>query len=290
MAGPSSPPGPRDAVNVNTATADLLRKSVPKVGSVLAQRIVDFRDQNGPFKSVDDLMNVPGIGRRLAESLIPPAPDESQVVSVRHGTLRPPWGTPILSGSPDGVTSPKEKMEASEGSTADSEHMNVGRSEGEAGSESERAPRSVSVAPPARPKNGALKVAALAVAVVAGLCIGIWANTQSVKRPTRELAERIDVTRSETQLARSELDKQRGELLRTQDEVKALTARVDTESAERKADQTKVARDVSTLHDTVKKANQSNDARIQRLRETLTEIELYHGANIAHPAGQPRSH
>jgi competence ComEA-like helix-hairpin-helix protein len=270
MVGPSSPPAARESVDVNTATADLLRKSVPKVGAVLAQRIVEFRAQNGPFKSIDELMNVPGIGRRLAESLIPPPPDESQVMNLRHATLPPPWGTPIVSGSPESPTPQSDEKEP----PAD---------EKEPPADSGRLSISVSTAPSPRPKTGAFKVAALAVAVVAGLCIGIWANTQSVKRPTRELSERIEVTRTETEHARSDLDQQRGELQKTQDEVKALEARVDAEAAERKADQAKVAHDVSTLHDAVKKTTQSNEARIQRLRETLTEIELYHGANIAHP-------
>ena len=67
-----------------------------------------------------------------------------------------------------------------------------------------------------------------------------------------------------------------------------LTELVYAESAERKADQARITHDVTTLHDTVKKTSVSNDARIQRLRETLVEIELYHGANIAHPVA--RSH
>jgi competence protein ComEA len=274
MAGPSSPPGAREPVDVNTATAELLRKSVPKVGAVLAQRIVEFREQNGPFKSIDELMNVPGIGRRLAESLIPPAPDESQIVSVRQNTLPPPWGTPRSSTNPNLPPPPADEKAAAPDSSP---------APGSISAPPAPAAAANATATPPRSKTGAIKLAALSFAVVAGLCIGIWANTQSVKRPTRELSERIDVTRTETEQARSELEKQRGELLRTQDEVKALSARVDAESADRKADHAKITHDVSSLHDTVKKTNQSNEARIQRLRETLTEIELYHGANIAHP-------
>jgi competence protein ComEA len=48
-------------VNLNTATLDQL-ESLPGIGEVLGQRILDYRQQHGPFKAVDDLLNVSGIG------------------------------------------------------------------------------------------------------------------------------------------------------------------------------------------------------------------------------------
>ncbi len=48
-------------VPVNRATATEL-ETLPGVGPVLAGRIVAFRDQNGPFGTVEDLLGVPGIG------------------------------------------------------------------------------------------------------------------------------------------------------------------------------------------------------------------------------------
>ncbi len=48
-------------VHVNQATAADLER-LPGVGPVLAQRIVDHRDDDGPFQSVEDLLDVPGIG------------------------------------------------------------------------------------------------------------------------------------------------------------------------------------------------------------------------------------
>jgi len=54
-------------VNVNTATLDEL-ETLPGIGEVLGQRIIDYREQHGPFKSVQDLLNVSGIGdKRLAD-------------------------------------------------------------------------------------------------------------------------------------------------------------------------------------------------------------------------------
>ena len=54
-------------INLNTATLDQL-ESLPGIGEVLGQRILDYREQHGPFHSVEDLLNVSGIGpSHLAE-------------------------------------------------------------------------------------------------------------------------------------------------------------------------------------------------------------------------------
>lgn len=59
-----------DLINLNTADAALL-ETLPGIGPVLAQRIVDYRDQNGPFRSVDDLEDISGISARLIDELRP---------------------------------------------------------------------------------------------------------------------------------------------------------------------------------------------------------------------------
>ena len=56
------------AINLNLATADEL-EDLPGVGPELAQRIVDWRDANGRFSTVDDLLNVAGFGDKKLEAL-----------------------------------------------------------------------------------------------------------------------------------------------------------------------------------------------------------------------------
>ncbi|WP_443031283.1 helix-hairpin-helix domain-containing protein [Streptomyces sp. 3214.6] len=62
-AGAGMGAGPSVPVSLNTATVDQL-DSLPGVGPVLAQHIVDYRAQHGGFRSVDELREVNGIGER----------------------------------------------------------------------------------------------------------------------------------------------------------------------------------------------------------------------------------
>ena len=60
----------RGMVNVNSANATQLAL-LPRVGPSVAERIVDYRKQNGPFKKPEDLMLVQGIGEKTFQLLKP---------------------------------------------------------------------------------------------------------------------------------------------------------------------------------------------------------------------------
>ncbi len=55
-------------VNLNTATVAEL-DTLPRIGPMMAQRIIDFREANGNFATVDDLRGVTGIGEKTFEGL-----------------------------------------------------------------------------------------------------------------------------------------------------------------------------------------------------------------------------
>lgn len=55
-------------ININTADIDLLQ-TINGVGESLANKIIDYRKQNGKFKSIEDLKNVSGIGEKKFEDI-----------------------------------------------------------------------------------------------------------------------------------------------------------------------------------------------------------------------------
>jgi competence protein ComEA len=54
---------PAGVVNLNTASATDL-EGLPGIGAKTAAKIVDYRQKNGPFKKIEELMNVQGIGEK----------------------------------------------------------------------------------------------------------------------------------------------------------------------------------------------------------------------------------
>jgi len=57
-------------VNLNTATVAQL-ETLPGIGKATAERILEYRKQNGSFKKVEDLMNVRGVGEKSFLKLKP---------------------------------------------------------------------------------------------------------------------------------------------------------------------------------------------------------------------------
>lgn len=61
----AQPAGP---ININTATAAEL-ETLPRIGPVTAQKIVEYREQHGPFQSIEDIKRVSGIGDATFEAI-----------------------------------------------------------------------------------------------------------------------------------------------------------------------------------------------------------------------------
>lgn len=62
---PDAEPFLIDINSADEAALDLL----PGIGSAYAQRIVEYRTQNGPFQTIEDIMNVSGIGEKKFEAM-----------------------------------------------------------------------------------------------------------------------------------------------------------------------------------------------------------------------------
>ena len=61
---------PTTPININTATQAQF-ESLPGLGAKVAQRIIEYRQKNGNFKKIEDLMNVKGIGEKSFLKLKP---------------------------------------------------------------------------------------------------------------------------------------------------------------------------------------------------------------------------
>lgn len=56
-----------DTVNINSADAETLQKVLVGIGNAKAAAIVAYREENGPFTSIDELIEVKGIGKAILE-------------------------------------------------------------------------------------------------------------------------------------------------------------------------------------------------------------------------------
>lgn len=55
-------------LDINAATVQQLQ-DLPGIGEIIAQRIVDYREKNGSYHTVDDLLNVEGIGEKKLQAI-----------------------------------------------------------------------------------------------------------------------------------------------------------------------------------------------------------------------------
>ena len=90
------------AVNVNTASRAEL-ESLPEIGPAKAQAILDWRQQHGPFKSVDELKNVPGIGDKTLATIRKDVATSGPTSLPAHAGKPAPAGKPATPGAKPAV-------------------------------------------------------------------------------------------------------------------------------------------------------------------------------------------
>jgi len=66
-APPAAAPAP-DRIDINTAGVEAL-VTLPGIGKSYAERIIAHREKHGPFKKVEDLLEVPGIGEKTFQKI-----------------------------------------------------------------------------------------------------------------------------------------------------------------------------------------------------------------------------
>jgi competence protein ComEA len=69
-AASGAPAAVKGPININTATAADF-ETLPGIGARTAARIIEYRQKNGPFKKIEELMNVRGIGEKSFLKLKP---------------------------------------------------------------------------------------------------------------------------------------------------------------------------------------------------------------------------
>jgi len=75
------------AFNLNTCTSDDLVKNIPDCSRDLAESIVEFRNKNGSFNKLEDLLDVPGITRAAYTNLTGEAPPENRMMMTLNELL-----------------------------------------------------------------------------------------------------------------------------------------------------------------------------------------------------------
>jgi competence protein ComEA len=70
VAGIAASSQPSGVVNINTASSQEL-ELLPRVGPALAGRIIEYREANGPFKTIEEILVVKGIGESSFQKLEP---------------------------------------------------------------------------------------------------------------------------------------------------------------------------------------------------------------------------
>ncbi len=315
----STPP----CVDLNAAGRDELVSSLPGIGPALADRIIAFREGNGPFSDPTDLARVPGIGPRRAERLSArlsarpsrpsPAADGGEVEPPSTDPAAPGGvfifdSDPVIRPEPFGFASAAPGKAAAVPRVATPAETLEGASSEPDGDDPTAEDGSVAVASSVDtpqldervlPRAGRRYATMVAMALF-GLVVGgvgavhserkaVAVVRQAVDHDVRAL--RVDESKTEGEVARQagELARQAAELAATR---QALAAAVEAQTAaaakaEGRAD--RISQEVAEISERARRAQARTDARVYRLDEAVTLIDWATMGGAARATAGPAS-
>ena len=271
------------SVDLNTAGMEELVATLPGIGPALAERIIAFRQERGPFASPSDLALVPGIGARRAERL------SSRVSAL---ATHPPEASSSGAHADDaraGVfvfdSEPKLRPDpfASEATPPSVEPARAEAAEPVGELPEEQSPEPVEAVAAPHPGASARRWkqhVVTSVMVALGLIGGAVGAVQSERKAVGTAREDVRSLRVDESAMRAEVSRQAAELARQAADLattrQALAAAVDAQAAaaataEARSD--RIARDVADLADKTRRAQARTDTRVYRLDEAVKLID-----------------
>jgi competence ComEA-like helix-hairpin-helix protein len=256
-------------VDLNTACIDDLC-SVPGIGPSLAQRIVSFRAENGPFSDPSELLRVPRIGSRIAARV-------SERVAIYGRTSSAPGSEPgSESGSEPGSES---AIPHALGTFASPPPPNV-TVEGDAPEPTIAPPPSVPapqvdvVARIERRHKAGLGVVCV-LATMTGLFGGYCLTQATARHASGPVTQVVPVAtvEAEHREIRVELERQAADLSSTTAAIAKVAARQTAFEAETHASQAHLTQDMSDLAERTRKAQARTEAKVYKLNEAMKLID-----------------
>jgi competence ComEA-like helix-hairpin-helix protein len=246
-------------VDLNEADVEDL-SSLPGIGPTLAQRIVSYRAEYGPFSDASELVKIPRIGSRIAARLSErvsafgrlPGSDPALPLSLGTFGCPPPANVTIESSSRELTPAPaNDKVEkpAAKASPASTEIV----------SRMERRHR--------------LGLAAVCVlASMTGL-FGGYCLSQSTNHAAVAPMARVAQVEAEHQGIRAQLDRQAADISSTTAAVSKVVTRQAAFETETHAAQARVTQDVMDLSERTRRAQAKTDSKVYRLGEAMKLID-----------------
>jgi competence ComEA-like helix-hairpin-helix protein len=241
-------------VDLNSACIDELC-AVPGIGPSLAQRIVSFRTEHGPFSDPSELLRVPRIGSRIAARVSErvaiyggrsstPASDAALPLSLAAFGSPPPANVKVESVAPESSGIPSAQPSQVDFVARIERRHRLGL--------------------------GVVCVLATMTGLFGGYCLTQTERPASVAATHVAPAAKVEAERREI---RVELERQATDLSATTAAIAKVAERQTALEAETRAGQARLAQDMSDLSERTKRAQARSDSKVYKLGEAMKLID-----------------